>query len=83
MVIRHTEPNNRSRTSPEALKFHKFTVWSDVWAMGIVLFEIMTRGEVPYAENSNKEVFQMVLRDGCTLSRPDKCPKKLFSLMKR
>jgi len=35
-------------TSPEALFKQKFTTMSDVWAFGILMFEILTIGENPY-----------------------------------
>uniref|UniRef100_A0A8C3KBM7 Tyrosine-protein kinase n=1 Tax=Calidris pygmaea TaxID=425635 RepID=A0A8C3KBM7_9CHAR len=36
-------------TAPEAIRYNKFSIKSDVWSFGILLFEIITYGEVPYA----------------------------------
>merc|ERR1712126_264974 len=41
-------------TSPEALFKQKFTTMSDVWAYGILMFEILTIGENPYRYSNVK-----------------------------
>ncbi|KHN71163.1 Tyrosine-protein kinase isoform SRK4, partial [Toxocara canis] len=35
-------------TAPEAATFGNFTIKSDVWSYGILVFEIITHGETPY-----------------------------------
>ena len=35
-------------TAPEAMHDNKFSVKSDVWSFGILLYEIMTFGQMPY-----------------------------------
>jgi serine/threonine protein kinase len=36
-------------TAPEAANYNKFSTKSDVWSFGILLYEIITRGRIPYA----------------------------------
>lgn len=35
-------------TAPEAANFRQFTIKSDVWSFGILMYEIITLGKVPY-----------------------------------
>lgn len=40
-------------TAPEALNFGKYTVLCDVWSYGILIWEIFSKGDTPYAGMSN------------------------------
>jgi len=67
-------------TAPEAMKFGKYTPKSDSWSMGIVLYEIITRGAIPYPGMTNTEVIEKA-EAGYRLSKPTECPDKLYELM--
>ncbi|NWV00456.1 FRK kinase, partial [Upupa epops] len=69
-------------TAPEAIRYHKFSVKSDVWSFGILLFEIITYGKVPYGDKSGPEVIQMV-DNGYRLPQPETCPVLLYQLMQQ
>lgn len=56
-------------TAPEAIMHHKFTVKTDVWSFGILLYEIFTYGGVPYAGISPEKVVEMVL-SGYKMPKP-------------
>ena len=43
-------------TAPESIQFRKFTMASDIWSYGILLWEIMSYGERPYWDWGNYEV---------------------------
>ena len=45
----------------ESVLYNTFTVESDVWSFGIVLWEIFSYGKQPWYELSNKEVLQNVV----------------------
>ena len=61
---------------PEVLNYTRFSSKSDVWAFGVLCWEIMTCGEMPYGRAKNPEVVERVQR-GQILSRPSLCPHKV------
>ncbi|OTF76866.1 BDNF/NT-3 growth factors receptor-like protein [Euroglyphus maynei] len=66
--------------SPESIMYRKYTVESDCWSFGILLWEVLTRGKQPWYEFTNLEVIQNVTR-GKLLSPPDNCPLELYKIM--
>ena len=67
-------------TAPEAALFNQFTVKSDVWSFGIVIYEIITYGRFPYPGMTNAQVLE-VLQQGYRMPRPMGCPDKLYDIM--
>ena len=67
-------------TAPEALLYRRFSIKSDVWSFGIVLFEIITYGKPPYPGMTNDEVKQQIQK-GYRMRRPMECPGKLHDIM--
>ncbi|KAG5883190.1 hypothetical protein JTB14_018205 [Gonioctena quinquepunctata] len=66
--------------APESLVDGVFTSQSDVWAFGVLLWEIMTLGQQPYPARANLEVLHYVRRGG-RLGKPIDCPEELHKLM--
>ena len=62
--------------APEALLEERFTIESDIWSYGVLLWEIMTLGRQPYEGLSNDEVVGYIMEKSC-LNRPDECPPGL------
>lgn len=68
-------------TAPEAISHGRFSSKSDVWSFGVLLYEIITFGGIPYPGSSNQEVFDQVT-SGYRMPCPPKCPGFLYNVMK-
>ena len=58
---------------PESLLYGKFSTHTDIWAFGILLWEIFTFGQQPYTGLTNEEVIKCVER-GIYPEIPPDCP---------
>nr|XP_019961004.1 PREDICTED: tyrosine-protein kinase Srms-like [Paralichthys olivaceus] len=67
-------------TAPEAAIYQRFSVKSDVWSFGVLLYEMMSRGKMPYEGKSNKEVLDL-LSSGFRLPCPTRCPQNIYRIM--
>ena len=65
---------------PESILYGKFTVESDIWSYGVVLWEIYSFGLQPYYGYSNQEVIEMI-RARQILPCPEDCPSRVYALM--
>lgn len=66
---------------PESIFYNRYTTESDVWAYGVVLWEIFSHGMQPYYGMAHEEVIYYV-RDGHVLLCPEQCPLELYNLMR-
>ena len=66
--------------APEVLESRLFSVKSDVWAFGVVLWELFSWGKDPYMGFSNAEVLEKVV-GGYRLSPPESMPEPIAELM--
>ncbi|CAL8341553.1 unnamed protein product [Arctogadus glacialis] len=66
---------------PESIFYNRYTSESDVWAYGVVLWEVFSQGMQPYYGMAHEEVIYYV-RDGHILGCPENCPLELYSLMR-
>ncbi len=66
--------------SPESLVDGVFTMQSDVWSFGVLLWEIMTMGQQPYPARTHQEVLGFV-RGGGHLDVPALCPNNLGDML--
>lgn len=51
------------------------------WSFGILLWEIMSLGEVPYQSISTVENLFELLKQGKRMEQPSKCPDKMYVIM--
>ncbi|XP_045459588.1 tyrosine-protein kinase Btk29A [Melitaea cinxia] len=66
---------------PEVLNYTRFSSKSDVWAFGVLMWEVFTCGKVPYGRMKNSEVVDMVQR-GQVLEKPKGCLNEIYNVMK-
>uniref|UniRef100_A0A3B3ZBI9 receptor protein-tyrosine kinase n=1 Tax=Periophthalmus magnuspinnatus TaxID=409849 RepID=A0A3B3ZBI9_9GOBI len=64
----------------ESLADRVFTVKSDVWAFGVTMWEIATRGMTPYPGIQNHEIYDHLL-EGHRLKQPPDCLDELYEIM--
>uniref|UniRef100_A0A4W5RRG4 Ephrin type-A receptor 7 n=1 Tax=Hucho hucho TaxID=62062 RepID=A0A4W5RRG4_9TELE len=67
-------------TAPEAIAYRKFSSSSDVWSYGVVMWEVMSYGERPYWNLTNRDVIKSV-EEGYRLPAPMGCSGALHTLM--
>lgn len=64
----------------ESLYDNIFTVKSDIWSFGILMWEIVTLGSTPYPGIAAADVMRKV-RDGYRLEKPEHCRRELYNIM--
>ncbi|OZC10307.1 hypothetical protein X798_02614 [Onchocerca flexuosa] len=61
----------------ESLEEQQYTFKADVWAYGVVLWELATRGLIPYADLEFTDILRL-LKSGHRLMKPKGCPDNLY-----
>ncbi|XP_006876512.1 PREDICTED: tyrosine-protein kinase Mer [Chrysochloris asiatica] len=64
----------------ESLADRVYTSKSDVWAFGVTMWEIMTRGMTPYPGVQNHEIYDYLIH-GHRLKQPEDCLDELYEIM--
>ncbi|XP_034189337.2 tyrosine-protein kinase transmembrane receptor Ror isoform X3 [Osmia lignaria lignaria] len=67
--------------SPESVMYGRFTLESDVWSFGVVLWEVYSFGKQPYYGHNNEEVVKLIFQ-GIMLIPPEGCPPFVCQLMR-
>eukprot|EP01089_Gocevia_fonbrunei_P022778 TRINITY_DN9340_c0_g1_i2.p1 TRINITY_DN9340_c0_g1~~TRINITY_DN9340_c0_g1_i2.p1 ORF type:complete len:115 (+),score=20.35 TRINITY_DN9340_c0_g1_i2:107-451(+) len=66
---------------PESIRYHKYSSKSDVWAFGVLLWEVFARRE-PFPGMDPVAVAIEVVSHGGRLSPPLSCPASVADLMR-
>jgi len=66
---------------PEVIQHRIFSIASDIWSFGVVMWEIFEFAKVPYPELTNREAIDFVLKGG-RLEKPSDCPQFVYDVMK-
>ncbi|XP_077164416.1 tyrosine-protein kinase BTK [Paroedura picta] len=65
---------------PEVLLYSKFSSKSDVWAFGVLMWEVYSLGKMPYERFTNSETTDHVTK-GLRLYRPQLASERVYSIM--
>ncbi|XP_076468636.1 plexin-A2-like isoform X2 [Babylonia areolata] len=66
--------------APETIENFDFTSKSDVWAFGVVLWELLTRGITPYPDVENSNLLPY-LKEGRRMKKPRQSPEPVYTMM--
>ncbi|NXT74408.1 CSF1R factor, partial [Zapornia atra] len=67
--------------APESIFNCIYTVQSDVWSYGILLWEIFSLGKSPYPGMVVNSKFYSMVKQGYQMARPDFAPLKMYNIM--
>ncbi|XP_043993455.1 inactive tyrosine-protein kinase 7 isoform X1 [Gambusia affinis] len=67
----------------ESLFEDDYSTKSDVWAFGVLMWEVFSLGEMPHDKLSDDEVLEGLKMGKLKLPAPDGCPSKIYKLMVR
>ncbi|XP_076843103.1 macrophage colony-stimulating factor 1 receptor isoform X2 [Brachyhypopomus gauderio] len=68
--------------SPESIFECIYTVQSDVWSYGVLLWEIFSLGRSPYPDLVVDTRFYEMIKGGYHMSQPDFAPSEMYTIMK-
>ncbi|GMS94395.1 hypothetical protein PENTCL1PPCAC_16570, partial [Pristionchus entomophagus] len=77
-------------TAPEAYVIYEgivntkqgqITNAADVWSFGIVLWELYSKGQLPYRDIATDAMYVMLTENNYRLPRPAKCPEAIYAKM--
>ncbi|XP_041066851.1 cytoplasmic tyrosine-protein kinase BMX-like [Carcharodon carcharias] len=67
-------------SSPEIFFYSKFSSKSDVWAFGVLMWEVFTLGKMPYERFNNGDLIWKIL-SGYRLYKPRLASEEIFHIM--
>ncbi|KAF3813047.1 hypothetical protein GH733_018990 [Mirounga leonina] len=65
---------------PEVLMYSKFSSKSDIWAFGVLMWEIYSLGKMPYERFTNSETAEHIAQ-GLRLYRPHLASERVYTIM--
>lgn len=64
--------------SIEVMTEGRYSTASDVWAYGVLTYEVMSRGQTPYHEKKNLMEVAEYIKAGKVLDCPERCPDSVY-----
>eukprot|EP01117_Protostelium_nocturnum_P011066 TRINITY_DN4014_c0_g1_i1.p1 TRINITY_DN4014_c0_g1~~TRINITY_DN4014_c0_g1_i1.p1 ORF type:complete len:1508 (-),score=396.84 TRINITY_DN4014_c0_g1_i1:57-4580(-) len=69
--------------APELIQFSQSSFKADVWSYGATLWEIFSKGEIPWRSYTNKQVVEIVVDQKKHLEKPAMCPDDVYQVMEQ
>ncbi len=66
--------------APESLRYHRYSQRSDVFAFGVMMWEVWSGGEIPFALLDDERAAELV-KQGGRPEKPDRCPDSVWDIM--
>ena len=60
--------------APEAYFANTFSTASDIWTLGVVMWEVFSQGRIPYSELQDVKLEVKILKEQYKLPQPSLCP---------
>ncbi|XP_054834386.1 tyrosine-protein kinase ITK/TSK [Eublepharis macularius] len=68
-------------SAPEVFSYSRYSTKSDVWAFGVLMWEVFSEGKAPYENRSNAEVVEEISA-GLRLYKPRQASNTVYKLMR-
>ncbi|CAB3399160.1 unnamed protein product [Caenorhabditis bovis] len=66
--------------APEAIASGIYSSASDVWSLGVLIWELMSLGASPFTEIEPEDIYAVIVK-GARLHQPSNCPDQLYKVM--
>ena len=89
LCLEHDETHRTCQNQPVAIRWQPaevlgnktFSIKSDVWSFGVLLFEVFSFGSNPYPDMSKEQVKSYVM-SGKNMPKPKDCPEEIYQIMR-
>ena len=80
-IAEEDENLNLRNAAPEVLTNLRYSIKSDVWACGILMWELYSKGALPYDGLTSAEMIYEIVFGKRLLERPSQCEERVYELM--
>ncbi|ESO96833.1 hypothetical protein LOTGIDRAFT_56170, partial [Lottia gigantea] len=68
--------------APESIKFGFYDIKSDVWSYGVLLWELLTRGCLPFIDTADSGIYDLLV-EGFRLGKPEIISDEIYELINK
>ncbi|XP_065213362.1 tyrosine kinase receptor Cad96Ca-like [Planococcus citri] len=67
--------------APETERTKIFSAASDLWSFGVLLWEVMSMGKVPFSDITDRPELLEILEKHFFMEKPENCPDRIYDIM--